>query len=457
MKDLISSAAKPAPLHVLIIGGGASGALMAVHLLRQTAPIRVTLIEAKGAMGAGIAYATTDPEHLLNTRVHNMSAFPDDPLHFHRWLKRRPEGAKITDQGFVSRQTYGAYLSELLAESQDDTKLARVFQQVVGLDETENGITLRLADGQAIAGDIAVLATGHVTPDQVREWPLMGAWEEPQDIPQQGRIVIVGSGLSMVDQVLTILRSGHHGPILSVSRRGLLPRDHAKTSPMFIDIKDLPLGKPISTLLAWARKLALTAELNGGTWRDAVDGIRPHVRRLWRALPTAERARFLRHAATWWDVHRHRIPPQSQIKLDQAIIDGQLTIRKGAFQTALSRSAGGYSAYIRRFRSQEVDAIAAARVIDCRGVRRDPELHASALVADLLKEGAARIDALRIGLDVDGQGRLLRPDGSASARVYTIGPASRAAFWEITAIPDIREQVAQLADGLGLVASHAKV
>jgi uncharacterized NAD(P)/FAD-binding protein YdhS len=145
--------------------------------------------------------------------------------------------------------------------------------------------------------------------------------------------------------------------------------------------------------------LALTAELNGGTWRDAVDGIRPHVRRLWRALPTAERARFLRHAATWWDVHRHRIPVQSQIKLDQAIIDGQLTIRKGAFQTALSRPAGGYSAYVRRFRSQEVDAITAARVIDCRGVRRDPELHASALVAGLLKQGAARIDPLRIGLD----------------------------------------------------------
>jgi uncharacterized NAD(P)/FAD-binding protein YdhS len=79
------------------------------------------------------------------------------------------------------------------------------------------------------------------------------------------------------------------------------------------------------------------------------------------------------------------------------------------------------------------------------------------LVAGLLKRGAARIDPLRIGLDVDGQGRLLRPDGSASARVYTIGPASRAAFWEITAIPDIREQVAQLADGLALVASHAKV
>ena len=87
MKDNIEPAlTAPAPLHVLIIGGGASGVLMAVHLLRQPAPVQVTLIEGRGAMGAGIAYATTDPEHLLNTRVHNMSAFPEDPLHFHRWL-----------------------------------------------------------------------------------------------------------------------------------------------------------------------------------------------------------------------------------------------------------------------------------------------------------------------------------------------------------------------------------
>lgn len=460
MKDLLiptAAAENPvqgrmsSPADVVIIGGGASGVLMAVHLLLQGGPLRVTLIEGRGALGAGIAYATTDPEHLLNTRVHNMSAFPDDPQHFHRWLVQRPDSAKVSDQGFVGRSTYGIYLADLLADWQDDPRFSRVFHEVIGLNESEAGVVVHLANGQSLAAVRAVLATGHVTPDQSREWPLAGAWHRLAAAPPQSRIVIVGSGLSMVDQVLSILRSGHEGPILSVSRRGLLPRDHAKTAPMLLEIKDLPLGASVSTLLRWARNLARAAESGGGTWRDAVDGIRPHVRRLWRALPQAERARFLRHAATWWDVHRHRIPPQSRTTLDQAILDGQLTIRKAAFQDAIARPEGGYYAYIRPFRSRETGAVTAARIIDCRGIRRDPEQHASPLVANLLAQGLARIDPLRIGLEVDDQGRLIRRDGSVSPRVQTIGPASRAAFWEITAIPDIREQVAGLARSLAQV------
>ena len=255
----------------------------------------------------------------------------------------------------------------------------------------------------------------------------------------------------MVDQVLTILRSGHTGPILSLSRRGLLPRDHTATKPMQLDSKHLPSAASAATLLAWARGLARAAIAQGGTWRDAVDGIRPHVTTLWRSLPTPERARFLRHAATLWDVHRHRIPPQSQAALDQAILEGQLTIRKAAFQEAVVRPEGGFFAYVRPFGSQQTEAITAARIVDCRGIRRDPEKNASPLVASLLAQKAARIDPLRIGLEVDDRCRLIRHDGTINPRIHVIGPASRAAFWEITAIPDIREQVARLAVEIAVV------
>ena len=57
--------------HVLIVGGGgASGVLMATHLLsHRDVPFRVTLIEGRHAVGQGIAYSTTDPDHLLNSGV----------------------------------------------------------------------------------------------------------------------------------------------------------------------------------------------------------------------------------------------------------------------------------------------------------------------------------------------------------------------------------------------------
>ena len=80
--------------HVIIIGGGASGVLLAAHLLRDPAtPLRVTVIEGSHMLGCGVAYSTADPNHLLNTRVANMSAFPDDPDHFRRWLAARGQAA----------------------------------------------------------------------------------------------------------------------------------------------------------------------------------------------------------------------------------------------------------------------------------------------------------------------------------------------------------------------------
>jgi uncharacterized NAD(P)/FAD-binding protein YdhS len=73
---------------IAIVGGGASGALMTAHLLRfADDAIRLTLIEPRAKIGRGIAYATENESHRLNVRASNMSAFPDDPDHFWRWLR----------------------------------------------------------------------------------------------------------------------------------------------------------------------------------------------------------------------------------------------------------------------------------------------------------------------------------------------------------------------------------
>jgi uncharacterized NAD(P)/FAD-binding protein YdhS len=84
-------------------------------------------------------------------------------------------------------------------------------------------------------------------------------------------------------------------------------------------------------------------------------------------------------------------------------------------------------------------------VFDCRGISRNPTRHASPLIAGLFASGAARIDPLSIGLDVDLSFRLISASGKASDRLFAIGPVSRAAFWEITAIADIRDQTQKLA------------
>jgi uncharacterized NAD(P)/FAD-binding protein YdhS len=73
--------------HAIIIGGGASGVLLACQLLRLgNSGFRVTLIERRPEIGRGLAYHTGNPDHLLNVRAANMSALPEDPDHFWRWL-----------------------------------------------------------------------------------------------------------------------------------------------------------------------------------------------------------------------------------------------------------------------------------------------------------------------------------------------------------------------------------
>lgn len=288
--------------HVVIIGGGASGALMAVHLLsRQDAQFRVTIIEGRHTPGHGLAYSTLDPDHLLNTRVHNMSAFQDDPEHFLHWLRAQPGQAKATGQCFVSRRIYGSYLADLMTpwlDAPEPRRLRIVHEAAVRLQDSRRGVVVHLAGGNSVIADSAILATGHVLEKPDPEGMLLGAWDDPGPIDPQGRIIIIGSGLSMVDRVITLLKAGHKGEILAVSRRGLLPRTHAPTSPLAIGLGDIPLGAPMSVLTDWLRGLARRAEQRGGTWRDAIDGVRPHIKAIWRSLPPVECARFLRHAAT---------------------------------------------------------------------------------------------------------------------------------------------------------------
>ncbi|MFN3279903.1 MAG: FAD/NAD(P)-binding protein [Paracoccus hibiscisoli] len=432
--------------HVVIIGGGASGVLLAAHLLRDPdAPLRVTVIEGRHMLGCGVAYSTSDPGHLLNTRVANMSAFPDDPDHFRRWLAAR--GDQATGACFVSRATYGAYMTDLLAPLSADGRLRCLRATCTRLATTRTGVAAHLDDGQIIPASVAVLATGHALPDADPEGLIHGAWQAAPPPPSGGRVVIIGSGLSMIDQAISLLSQGHRGEIVTISRRAQLPRIHAPGTALPVSRAEVPLGAPVSFIMSWLRALVARAEAQGGTWRDAVDGIRPHLSALWRAMPRADRARFLRHAAPWWEVHRHRLPPESAAPINLALKTGRMRQLAGSF-TGASRDGAILQAHWRPRGTDRVLSLTTSRIIDCRGIRRDPETHATPLVADLLATGRGRIDPLRLGLDIAPDCAVIDAQGRPDPRIRAIGPASRAAFWEITAIPDIREQAQSLARDL---------
>jgi uncharacterized NAD(P)/FAD-binding protein YdhS len=179
--------------HVVIVGGGASGVLLACHLLRHLSEnIRVTLIEKNPAIGRGIAYGTADPAHLLNVRAANMSAFPDDPDHFWRWLQANNLAVADSDQFcFVSRQIYGRYIESLLQGLSwgNNRELRIIHGECIAVAPAPGGATARLQDGSSIIAQIVVLATGNETcQTHVSNNLYANPWADPAktNIPQDG-------------------------------------------------------------------------------------------------------------------------------------------------------------------------------------------------------------------------------------------------------------------------------
>jgi uncharacterized NAD(P)/FAD-binding protein YdhS len=63
-----------------------------------------------------------------------------------------------------------------------------------------------------------------------------------------------------------------------------------------------------SEVVAIRRSIRASAQ-RAGDWQEIVDALRPHIPYLWEQLPEADKRLFLRHAARYWEVHRHRLPP----------------------------------------------------------------------------------------------------------------------------------------------------
>ena len=340
--------------HVIVVGGGASGVLLACHLLRRFSDnIKVTLIERNPTIGRGLAYGTANPAHLLNVRAANMSAFADDPDHFWQWLLANRLTAVDSDQFcFVSRQLFGRYIESLLQGLTygENRELDIVQAECIAIAPTPSGAIARLANGSSISADIVVLATGNET-GQTHLSNLLYAspWQVPTEasVPRDGHVVILGAGLTMIDYVQSLLRGGHEGPITAISRHGLLPRPHRSVVPFPIDRGDVPFGADIAELVRWLRRLIRAAEQHGDGWRSVVDGLRPFTQELWQSLSIPTRRRFLRHARSWWDVHRHRMAPEVEEAIADAMTSGQLAIRAGKAQS-IERSG---SAALVKFRA----------------------------------------------------------------------------------------------------------
>ncbi len=382
-----------------------------------------------------------------------MSAFPEEPNHFVRWL-RLCGPAGIDQKGFASRQLFGAYLQALLRASVERDgatgRLVIIADEAVGLDVSGPRLGLQLGLGHVLEADYAVLATGNLPPhdppgmdpDLAEARIYIGdPWRSDAfaTLRDDDDVLLLGTGLTAVDMIMRLAERGHRGRIVALSRRGLKPHQHEDLGPPAFPY-EVPTQPSVTALLRLVRERA-----QRGGWRSAVDGLRPSAQRLWREASAQERQRFLRHLRPWWDIHRHRLAPSLAATIDALCASGQVTFTKGWIRSLERLGDGARVTWQTRGTTHALDV---NRIINCTGPAGNLAKTNSPLLAGLIERGLARPDACRLGLDVDPDCHVIGVDGVSNPRILAIGPMSRGAFWEITAVPDIRVQAMLLAERL---------
>jgi len=447
------------PPVVVVIGGGFSGAAVAAHLLRRGRPVHVVLVNRFGPIGRGVAYRTRIEAHVLNVPAGGMSALPEEPDHFLRWASSRD--GSIRRDTFVSRRVYGEYLEALLREAEagaaEGARLERVVGEVRDLEPRADGkgATVVFSDGARREADRVILALGNYSPNDppadgaefyasdryVRDPWIRGAL----DVVREGEaVLLLGTGLTMLDIALDLASRGTALPIRALSRHGLLPSAHAPSAAAAAPPIPAPgPGRSLAALTRWLRRAARET----GDWRAAVGALREATPAIWQGFTPAEKSRFLRHARPWWDVHRHRAAPATAAAVAAMIEHGELRPR-AARVVRYEPDASGVRVHVRPRGSDRTETIFVERVVNCTGPSSDVRAIRDALLDSLIARGLMVPDANRLGVEVSAECALVGANGEPSETIYLVGPLMKARFWEATAVPELRRHAKSLASKL---------
>ncbi|WP_339473091.1 FAD/NAD(P)-binding protein [Pseudomonas fluorescens] len=453
---------------ILIIGGGLSGTLLAVQLLRLPGQRRILVIEPRAELGRGEAYSAVELGHTLNGNAARMSVDPDNPDDLTQWLAEHiaaggwPESAEQdvpVSELFPPRGLFGVYVQQRLAEAlrvgaQRGSTVEHIRAEAVDLQTDADSVQLTLSDGQHLRGAYAVLATGMFpaarTP-QKQSSGLNAAALDPWDVEAmrqldpQSTVLIIGSGLTMVDAVVSLDKAGHRGPIEVFSRHGLLP--HVRRQPPgWVDFlaEDHGIRSP-RQLLRELRRHCRDAIAQGIDWQAPLDTVRAHIGGLWSQATDVQRRQFVRHVRPWWESHHHRSPPLSAQLVERLQGEGRLRIQAASFIGLEPCAEGGVSIRIRPRCEAQTCVVHGAALINSSGIEYDWRRVARPLPQQLLARGLVQPGPLALGIAAATDGAVVGEHGQAANRLFAMGPPLRGMWWESTAVTDVALQAKALA------------
>jgi uncharacterized NAD(P)/FAD-binding protein YdhS len=447
------------PQRIAILGFGFSGLMVAANLVRDADRGLVLYIIAEEKFGLGLAYSTTDMQHLLNVPAAKMGAFADAVDGFHQWLQgddaaqqkqRLQLSSNYTATDFVPRALYGAYLQSIWLATQEMAAQKNIAIKLVPSHATgiaaRGGLAVLSARGDAIAVDHIVLATGHETKPVMAHIPpacvLQNPWAAGSFADANhwsAPVVLMGTGLTAVDTIMSLRHAGYTGEIMAFSRHGLLPCAHGPSPRDFLFNRAALFAQPsLAALLRYVRRQIA----QHGEWRDVIDGLRPHSQALWQKLSTRDQRRFLARHLSFWSIHRHRMAPEIAARMAGEIGAGSVRIVASKRFEAKMVEGQPVLTLQPRNASQGAYEIMPGRIINCTGPEINVARSQQVLMMQALADGLVEPHATGLGIAVDPE---CRAWGNAYPNLSAVGPLMTGQWLESTAVPELRVQAAQVA------------
>lgn len=454
------------PTRITIVGGGFTGASTAVQLVRASAiPLAITIVEARPKLGAGIAHSADDPDHRLNGPAFLHYVDPADPLAFQRWCEDRnlvqgDPGALVPGGSLYPRRSeFGKFVAETV-RTHEHWATGSVIRhlQAVAEDLTESGelFTLRTKEGQTIQSEMVIVATGNALPQLPQEFKAIdpssaGIVAVPTDLdrvrglPKSARVLVLGTGLTALDILSTLVRAGHQGPITAVSRRGLRPasqrppppsqskptiyewpsRIDSAVPPFILAAGPSPTARK---LLRALRERIREVEAAGDLWYTPYDELRDSFWQVWPTVPLAEKKRYLKRLRPWFDNFRFRSPPQNDAMVRQAEAAGLIQFGSTRIHAAERLSGGVIRVFMRDRgasveRTQDFDA-----VINCTGLDPAAGIKDNPFLSSLMRRDLVCVDSTGVGLAADDVCRSISANGRVRDTLRLIGPPTNGSF-----------------------------
>ncbi len=448
---------------IAIIGGGAAAATLLGELLGREVPqpLHIDWYTGTGVPGRGVAYANPSPRLLLNVRAASMGLFAGKPQGFLDFVQRADASVRGTD--FVPRWRYGDYLEDEVRRALAHGKARGHDVQSVplcadALVPEASGVTVVCGD-DARPVDAAVLAIGSLPPHPlagvsaaarasgryaVDPWLLLTNEPAPS-----AEVIVIGMGLTAIDVILELAARWPDTRFTALSRHGHWPEPHLPTMAIpSNDGSELVEGLlEDADLWRWMHLLRETMGLEDD-WRSVFDSLRPHAALLWAQLPSAQRARFLRHAHWAWELARHRMPVPVVMAVAELERSGRLTHRRGRVRSVDVDADGATLALTLQAPGPGApDQLHAGLVVQATGMAFDARHTTHPLLRQMVLNRHVVPDPLGLGLVATPDCRLCHP-GGAWPHLFALGSLLRGTLWESTAMPEIRQQARAVVDQL---------